>query len=92
MTNTILRRTSQMIAVAGLVLMANSAGAQSPNPTQSAPPAPTMPCPMMQGGMGPGMMVQGGGMMNWQQMHQDMQALHEEIVKLREELQKRGRR
>jgi TolA-binding protein len=92
MTNPILRRTSQMIAVAGLMFMANSASAQSQNPTQSATPAPTMPCPMMQGGMGSGMKGQGGGMMNWQQMHQDMQALHQEIVKLREELQERGRR
>jgi hypothetical protein len=92
MTNPFLRRTSQMIAVAGLMLMTNSAGAQLQNPTRSVPPAPTMPCPMMQGGMGPGMTGQGGGMMNMQQMHQDMQALRQEIVKLREELQKGGRR
>lgn len=91
MAGTIIRRGAQIIAVAGLMLTANSAGAQPQNPVQAATPAPTMPCPMMQDGMGSGMMKQ-GKMMNWQQMHEDMRALHQEVVKLREELQKRGRR
>lgn len=92
-----MRRVVSIILTGGLLLISGTADAQppSPHPSSTQTPAPTMPCPgmPMQGGMGSGMMMgQGGQMMNWQQMHEDMRAMRQEMVQLRAELQKHRRR
>lgn len=91
-----------MFAAGALIMAAGAAAAQPQNPPPT--PAPVVACPghMMQGSMGPGMMMgpqgqgmTGGHMMTvdqMQQMHADMRALHEDVAKLRAELEKRDRR
>ena len=81
-----------------LIMMAEVAVAQAQTPPSTAP---MTACPMMQGGMGPGMMGQPGqathhgqmmAMDEMKQMHADMRALREDIARLRAELGKRDKR
>lgn len=86
-----MRRMAPILMAAGLLLVPGVLAAQSQNPPRNT--TQTMPCPgsPMPGNMGSGMMMgQGGQMMNWQEMHEEMRALREEMAKLRAELQKRG--
>jgi hypothetical protein len=86
------------MAAGALIMMAEGAASQSQTPPSTAP---MTACPMMQGGMGPGMMGQPGQVMHhgqmmtmdeMKQMHADMRALREDMARLRAELEKHGQR
>ena len=69
-----------------LLLAANSVAAQ---PVSSPPQAGSqVACPMA-GGMGPmaGAGMNGPGMANWQQMHDQMQAMHDQMMAMHKDMQ-----